>query len=728
MAIITGTEGADTLSGGAGGDRLTGLNGNDWLAGLGGADTLLGGAGSDRLIGGTGADSLNGGAGNDTYLYQSLTQSTPGVRDTVVSFDRPGSAIGDRFDLTLLDANATLPGRQAFQWGGTTNHGRGFIWVADLGGQTIVRGNVDDDDAVEFSVAISDGTVGASAYSAADFALRPASGSWTFISAPDMLNADYGDLSGGADPAIAAIFGSGYAQGLVQAPGWTPGGLNSLNVAMAQVLRTDVQRMVDSAGGDPRAVLIAGDLVGGRWPQFAANLKSMFGSGSTTLRQDLDTAAEVYYTWTRKLWSMAGVDDLVAALGDHDIGDNPWAVGSPRGLNVNTMKQAFGSYIVDPLGLPATWHGLPSRAPQGLGQYDETTYLRQVDNVLFVTLDVFRYEGGGAVTGNSAVSVDFAGAQLAWLAQVLDAADGDATIDHVILQGHAPILQPVDSLRSSDLRLQGGTASGLWQLLEDHGTNAGGKVRAYLAGEVHATTTIAHAASGIVQITHGANWQAEGNVQLGYPQLDPTYIVFEVSSDRIVGREYTIINDRVGTGSVFEVDDPVSQSIDTVGAGPVEIGTITIDVSSGTAQTTTTGDLRSPGQFANFVGDGGNDVASNFRHGFGEGGNDRLDGGTGNDRVDGGPGSDTLVGGQGDDILIGGSGPDVFRFSGSFGTDTIADFADGSDRIAIPGESFGALEIRAWSDGALVEVAAGTIGVFGVSPATLTLADFDFLA
>ena len=50
---------------------------------------------------------------------------------------------------------------------------------------------------------------------------------------------------------------------------------------MARVLETDVQRMVESAGGDPKAVLIAGDLVGGRWPHFAANLKSMFGNGST---------------------------------------------------------------------------------------------------------------------------------------------------------------------------------------------------------------------------------------------------------------------------------------------------------------------------------------------------------------------------------------------------------------------------------------------------------------
>ena len=155
---------------------LDGRNGNDQLLGLGGTDTLLGGAGSDALIGGAGANSLNGGFGTDRYIYQSLAQSTPGVRDTIASFDQAGSAIGDLLDLSLLDANATLAGRQAFKWGGTTNRDKGFLWVANSGNQTIVNGNVDGDAAAEFSIAIADGEVGALAYSAADFVLKPASG------------------------------------------------------------------------------------------------------------------------------------------------------------------------------------------------------------------------------------------------------------------------------------------------------------------------------------------------------------------------------------------------------------------------------------------------------------------------------------------------------------------------------------------------------------------------
>ena len=56
---LTGTAGADTLTGGKMDDTLSGLAGND---------TLTGNAGNDYLDGGSGADTMSGGAGNDTYV------------------------------------------------------------------------------------------------------------------------------------------------------------------------------------------------------------------------------------------------------------------------------------------------------------------------------------------------------------------------------------------------------------------------------------------------------------------------------------------------------------------------------------------------------------------------------------------------------------------------------------------------------------------------------------
>ena len=163
-----------------------------------------------------------------------------------------------------------------------------------------------------------------------------------------------------------------------------------------------------------------------------------------------------------------------------------------------------------------------------------------------------------------------------------------------------------------------------------------------------------------------------------------------------------------------------------MGAGPVAIGTIRIDVTSGSARTTVTGDFVPSGFAANFIGTSGNDVASNFRHGFGQEGNDQLDGMGGNDRIDGGPGNDTLTGGAGDDVLIGGTGTDRFVFNGSFGNDILVDFVPGTEKIAIAGGSFAALEICASATGAVVEADGGTISVFGVDPGSLTPGSFDF--
>jgi hypothetical protein len=66
---------------------------------------------------------------------------------------------------------------------------------------------------------------------------------------------------------------------------------------------------------------------------------------------------------------------------------------------------------------------------------------------------------------------------------------------------------------------------------------------------------------------------------------------------------------------------------------------------------------------------------------YGFGGNDKLIGGAAADFLFGGDGNDTLVGGAGNDTLTGGSGADQFRLATNSGTDTITDFAHGTDKI-----------------------------------------------
>jgi Ca2+-binding RTX toxin-like protein len=60
---------------------------------------------------------------------------------------------------------------------------------------------------------------------------------------------------------------------------------------------------------------------------------------------------------------------------------------------------------------------------------------------------------------------------------------------------------------------------------------------------------------------------------------------------------------------------------------------------------------------------------------------DTIDGGAGNDSINGGAGNDSLYGGAGNDALTGGAGKDVFAFKASEGTDTIADYKAGQDKI-----------------------------------------------
>ncbi|WP_341532122.1 calcium-binding protein (plasmid) [Nostoc sp. UHCC 0302] len=76
-------------------------------------------------------------------------------------------------------------------------------------------------------------------------------------------------------------------------------------------------------------------------------------------------------------------------------------------------------------------------------------------------------------------------------------------------------------------------------------------------------------------------------------------------------------------------------------------------------------------------------------------GNDNLNGGAGSDILYGGLGSDNLNGGAGNDSLIGGAGSDRFIFnsgqaftSAGVGLDTVSDFVQGTDKIALSKSTF----------------------------------------
>ncbi len=353
---------------------------------------------------------------------------------------------------------------------------------------------------------------------------------WTFVSSPDLFNGDLADLSGGTDPAIAAFFDADYPSNIIQAAGWA-GVNNDYNTNMASAYNTLLTEMHTNAGGSPEAFVVAGDLISGRWNSNAtrrAETVAMFAPGGTQT-QAVQNATDVYFTWYRELFRQNGFDTVVAALGDHDVGDNDWATGSIQSQQVITMKEGFGRNMVDVLGLPAQINGVNSRAP---GDYQYGSFAKQINNVMFLTVDVFRQDDPNTQLHyrHGSVSPEVAGAHLQWVDDILAAADTDPTIDHVIVQGHTPILPAVRKQSSSGMMFVNRDGSPFWQTLQAHSHNNGGKVRMYYGGEVHSITSTKDANSDIVQIVHGDPPFGNGS---------GNYVVFSVDGDRIEAELYT---------------------------------------------------------------------------------------------------------------------------------------------------------------------------------------------
>jgi hypothetical protein len=311
--------------------------------------------------------------------------------------------------------------------------------------------------------------------------------SWRFVSIPDFLNVDLT-----------------YPQ-----PGWE----DTLDYVLKAI-----------KAENPKFVLVAGDLVMGRWPD----------------KESIKKYAGTYYpAWIERMQDH-GLR-FYAAIGDHEIGDNPWH-GDKVAL-VSYFKRQFQRYLKMPLNGPLQNKG--------------TAFWFIHENTLFISVDVFE-KGDGPQGG---IVINVAEQQLEWFEQVI--ADNFG-VENIIVMGHTPILGPVRKESSSGLMLQGGRESLFWQAMARHGVDF------YLCGEVHAITCTK--ADNVLQIAHGGLF--------GYnPKVN--YLVGTVSTDKIELelKEIEIVNQgdklwQEGTNRPYEevlITDEVKQK------GFVTVGTATLD-------------------------------------------------------------------------------------------------------------------------------------------------------
>lgn len=154
--LLYGGIGNDRLTGNAGGDMLLAGDGNDTVYGSAGNDGLDGGSGNDMLEGGVGTDRMRGGAGSDVFQFRTgdFGTSATGGFDRILDFSR---IEGDRISLSMVDANTTLAGDQAFQFIGGSAFGKvaGQVRVELIGSDSFVSGDVNGDGVADFTFIVT---------------------------------------------------------------------------------------------------------------------------------------------------------------------------------------------------------------------------------------------------------------------------------------------------------------------------------------------------------------------------------------------------------------------------------------------------------------------------------------------------------------------------------------------------------------------------------------------
>ena len=292
------------------------------------------------------------------------------------------------------------------------------------------------------------------------------------LSIPDLLNGDVGDLRD---------YG-----------GWSPGKPNSWNDDYASMVDIIFDQL---AAEGPEGVLVMGDLFEAHWG-LDSSKTGIFGpiQTSSQKRAAMHRAYRFYAGKWKSFFSSRGLTPY-PGVGDHDILDNNWPIGSWKWRHMDDSKAEFArAFTRNPDGSYKF-----ARRPKGTAS-EGTCYAVRLPseadwNTLVITTDVWRK----LKEANGAIKPDIGSAQLRWIKSEIAAARSAKPLCWVIVQAHTPVISPVRFFHSSNISYRRGKQSALWALLKDLEADL------LLHGEVHDMTTRTSPLNSIpVQVVHGA--------------------------------------------------------------------------------------------------------------------------------------------------------------------------------------------------------------------------------
>ncbi|TLX78171.1 hypothetical protein E9993_00365 [Labilibacter sediminis] len=251
-------------------------------------------------------------------------------------------------------------------------------------------------------------------------------------------------------------------------------------------------------------IIMPGDCNSGHWyrPKYLKQFKSNPDYAYYNTKQVILEASRLCYSGLLDIVHNGGYEHFLMAVGDHELGDNPWRKGSEVSKHISTFRQGFANtFTLDKNGQSRFTEKIGQVLPRPVGTiYEHTSNAVQYKNVLFVTLDMFRFDGKDKILGTQGViNGDIDGEHMQWFESVLSEAQKIPSIKHIVVQSHLPIIYPVRKYASSGMLVDKKESEKILDVLRKY------KVDLYLAGEVHMNTVTRDTESDLIQLVARGN-------------------------------------------------------------------------------------------------------------------------------------------------------------------------------------------------------------------------------